>query len=154
MQIRPAVPADAAGISDFLQELVALGKRSLPADADWVLNSYIQGPDLVRCSVAEEVDGTLIGVQILFQSQTENAYGTPAGWGGIGTHVRPSAAGRGVGRALFSATLEAAKAAGITDMNASIGDDNDEGLGYYEAMGFRTFKTLPGRICKRYSLAG
>ncbi|WP_342749938.1 GNAT family N-acetyltransferase [Brucella pituitosa] len=70
----------------------------------------------------------------------------------MGTHVSPRAVRRGVGSALFAATHQAAKGARITDIDASIGDDNDMGLAYYEAMGFRTYRTSPGRICKQYKV--
>lgn len=70
----------------------------------------------------------------------------------MGTHVNPDAARRGVGKALFPVTLLAAKAYGLAKIDATIGANNPEGLGYYEAMGFRTYRTPDGKICKQYVL--
>lgn len=81
-----------------------------------------------------------------------NPWGVRPGWGIVGTHIRPDAARRGVGRALFGQTLDAARAAGLRHIDATIAADNAEGLAYYEAMGFRTYRTPEGRICKRLAI--
>ncbi|KZL19687.1 GNAT family N-acetyltransferase [Pseudovibrio sp. Ad37] len=148
MKVRDAVLADAEEISVFLQELAALGKRSLPSDEAYVISHYIAHADKVRCSVVEDVDGTLLGLQILKRASEGNTYGVTAGWGIIGTHVRPSAGRRGVGRALFAETFDAARQAGLEKIDATIGASNPEGLGYYEAVGFRTYKTNEGSVSK------
>ncbi len=148
MKVREAVLTDAAEMSAFLQELAAAGKRSLPSDEDYARTNYIAHADNIRCSVVEDTDGCLLGLQVLKRASEGNAYGVTPGWGTIGTHVRPRAAGRGVGRALFGATLEAAKAAGLEKIDATIGSDNLEGLGYYEAMGFRDYKTSEKHVSK------
>ncbi|MEM1065863.1 MAG: GNAT family N-acetyltransferase [Pseudomonadota bacterium] len=154
MKIRAAVADDAAQISAFLQELTALGKRTRPSDEAFVRAEYIGNPNGVSCTVAEDADGTLLGIQILSVAQHANPYGVAPGWGIIGTHGRPSAARRGVGRALFPASRAAAEAAGLASLDAAIGETNAEGLAYYEAMGFRTYRTYDGRICKRYDISG
>lgn len=148
MKVREAVLGDAEEISGFLQELAALGKRSLPSDAAYVGSHYIAHADNIRCSVVEDVDGTLLGLQILKRASEGNAYGVTPGWGIIGTHVCPSAGRRGVGRALFAATLEAAQRARLERIDATIGAANPEGLGYYEAIGFRTYKTSVNSVSK------
>ncbi|AEV37900.1 GCN5-related N-acetyltransferase [Pseudovibrio sp. FO-BEG1] len=148
MKVREAVLADAAEVSGFLQELAALGKRSLPSDEEYVRSNYISHADRIRCSVVEDEDGSLLGLQILKRASEGNPYGVTPGWGIIGTHVRPSAARRGVGRVLFASTLEAAQGAGLGKIDATIGASNPEGLGYYEAIGFRTYKTSETSISK------
>ncbi len=154
MRVRAAVQNDAPEISALLQELTALGKRTRPSDEGFVRNEYIGNPNGVACSVAEESDGAVLGIQILSVAQPGNPWAVEPGWGIIGTHVRPRAARRGVGRALFATTLAAAEAAGLRSLDAAIGEANAEGLAYYEAIGFRTYRSHAGRICKRYDIGG
>jgi GNAT superfamily N-acetyltransferase len=131
MKVRDAVMADASGISGFLEELASLGKRNLPSDADYVRTHYIGHADKIQCAVVEDEDGTLLGLQILKIASEGNPYGIDVGWGIIGTHVKPSAARRGVGKALFSATHKAAIDAGLSRIDATIGATNLEGISCY-----------------------
>ena len=153
MKVRQAVEKDAFEISGFLEELKALKKRNLPCDQDFVRNHYIDHIDNIQCSVAEDERGKILGLQILkFDSET-TPYGVSVGWGIIGTHVRPNAARRGVGKALFSASREAAKAVGLKKIDATIGDNNPDALAYYEAVGFRTYRTPDGKVCKCFEVS-
>ncbi len=151
MKLREAIAGDAPQMSALLKELTASGKRTRPDDETFVRDYYIEGPAQIRCTVAE-AEGVILGFQSLKRAEAGNKWGVAPGWGIIGTHIRPTAARRGVGRALFSATREAAQAAGLANIDASIGADNPEALGYYEAMGFRTYRTSEGRICKSFAL--
>lgn len=153
MQIRDAVIGDVEQISAFLKELTASGKRTRPDDEDFVRAYYIEDPGKIRCSVAED-NGVVLGFQSLARAEADNTWGVEPGWGIIGTHIRPAAARRGVGRALFAVTREAAHMAAIRNIDASIAADNAEALAYYEAMGFRTYRTSEGRICKSFSVPG
>ena len=154
MRVREAVPTDAPGISAFLQVLAARGKRTLPSDADYVSSHYIANPNRIQCAVAEGDDGTLLGLQILLHAAEDNPYGVTPGWGMIGTHVRPDAARQGVGKALFAATRAAAERAGLQKIDAMIGADNAEGLAYYGAMGFQTYRTQDNAVCKVFGVTG
>ncbi|HWT61995.1 MAG TPA: GNAT family N-acetyltransferase [Ochrobactrum sp.] len=151
MEIRPVRIADADGMSKVLKEIIDTTGRQREYDRDHVIARYISDPNRIECHVAI-VDGEVLGFQSLKHATEGNLYGVAVGWGIIGTHVSPRAARKGVGSALFAATRQAAKVAGITDIDASIGDDNDIGLAYYEAIGFRTYRTSPGRICKQYKV--
>lgn len=152
MIVRPATEADAEGMSGVLSELVAAGKRRKASDAEFALTHYITDPDRIECSVAEDTNGRILGFQSLKLARDGNPYGTPKGWGIIGTHVRPSAARRGVGRALFAATREAARKAGLTRIEAFIGAGNETALSYYEAMGFRTYREAEGAVPKVFEV--
>ncbi len=152
MKTRQATIDDAADISAFLKELVDLGKRTRPWEEAFVRDHYIANPDGIRCSVAVDDDGMILGMQALSRATEGNAYGVTPGWGIIGTHVKPSAARRGVGKALFAATIKAAMDAGIRSIDASIGAANAEGLAYYEAMGFHTYRTPDRKICKLFEV--
>ena len=152
MIIRQAKYEDAAEVSGFLNALVALGKRRLPADEDFVRDVYIGHADNIACSVAEDADGTLLGIQILKLATEGNSYGVAPGWGIIGTHVNPKAARRGVGRKLFVATRAAAEAAGVQKIEATIGAKSPDALAYYDTMGFETFKSDDEKICKCFEV--
>ncbi len=153
MKVRPATEDDVAQMSAFLQQLAALGKRTSRSDAAFVLQNYIQDPARIECLAAEDEDGTILGFQSLKRATADNIYGVEVGWGIIGTHIRPEAARRGVGRALFTATRQIAAKAGLQSIDASIADTNPEGLAYYEAMGFRTYRMPEGLICKGYEVS-
>ena len=152
METRQAVMSDAPEINVFLQELTALGKRTMPSDQDYVRTHYVAHPDSIRCTVAQAEDGTLLGMQILKTAYKDNDYGVTPGWGIIGTHVSPKAARRGVGKALFMATHAAAIDAGLEKIDATIGATNVDGLAYYDAIGFRTYRTPDGKVCKCYTV--
>lgn len=149
MIIRDATTKDVAQMSAFLQELTAAGKRTSPDDEAFVRRYYIEDRVKIRCSVADD-DGTILGFQSLKLAEAGNQWDVEPGWGIIGTHIRPSAARRGVGRALFDVTRKAAADAGLSFLDATIAATNPEGLAYYEAMGFRTYRTPEGSICKRF----
>lgn len=150
-QIRPATPADAAGMAAVLRAIIALTGRDRPATADYVLEQYIAHPDRVACSVAV-ASGEILGFQSLRLARAGNPWAVTPGYGIIGTHIGPAAHRRGVGRALFAVSLAAARAAGLPAIDASIGEANTLGLAYYEAIGFRAYRSLPGVICKRLDL--
>lgn len=150
MRIRDAVATDAPEISTFLKELTAAGKRKSPDDVGFVLAHYIESTQKIKCSVAED-QGVVLGFQSLQHAAADTTSGNGSGWAVIGTHIRPSAARRGVGRALFAASQSAAESADVTDIEATIAADNPEALAYYDAMGFKTYKTTENQVCKRFS---
>ena len=153
MIVRPATFRDAAGMSRVLAEILALWGSDRPDDPDHVLGFYIDHPDRVLCSVAEDREGRLLGFQSLKRAGTGNAYGVTPGWGIIGTYVTQQATRRGVGSALFTATVQAAERAALPKIDATIASDNQQGLRYYEAIGFVTYRTTPGFVCKVYDVA-
>lgn len=152
MRIRSAASADVMAMSSMLGELVAAEKRTRPSDPKFVRDHYVDGAGIVCCVMAEDEDGAVLGFQCLKIADHDNAYGTPAGWGYIGTHVSPRALRRGVGRRLFAVTRDVARDTGLRAIEAFIGADNAEGQAYYEAMGFRTCRTPPGAVCKRFDV--
>ncbi|WP_420360839.1 GNAT family N-acetyltransferase [Agrobacterium rubi] len=150
MKIRAATLEDAAAMTAVQNEIFAAGLRKTPRDIETILKVYLQREDSIECTVAENAEGRILGFQSLTFARPGNPYGVAEGWGIIGTHVSPAAARQGVGSALFRATLVAAKAAGLENIDASIGADNPLGQAYYEAMGFRTYRTPEGLVCKVY----
>jgi GNAT superfamily N-acetyltransferase len=150
--IRQAQHGDAAAMSEVLQELIAAGKRAKRGDPQFVLYHYLNHPHRLHCAVAIGVQGIVLGFQSLKIAREDNPYGTPIGWGIIGTHVRPSAARRGIASRLFGSTLEAARDANLPAIEAYIGRQNEAALTYYHRMGFRTYRETEDTICKALAL--
>ncbi len=152
VSFRSAQETDAEGIASVLQDLVEAGKRTKPCTSEFVLGHYIDHPDGIRCTVAADEIGRILGFQSLKHAVADNPYDVAVGWGIIGTHIRPSAARRGIGRGLFAKTFEAARKFGLTSIDATIGAKNSEGLAYYEAMGFREYRTQKHAVSKVFQL--
>lgn len=152
VMIRPANQDDADGVAGILQALVLAGKRRKRDDTEFALTHYIAHPNRISCFVAEDDAGKLLGFQSLKQAQAGNEYGALPGWGLIGTHIRPSAARRGVGKGLFTATLHAAKGAYVPAIEAFIAEGNAAGLAFYGALGFVEYRRATGAICKSLHL--
>ena len=151
--IRPAVADDAEGLAAVLKALVLAGQRSKPSDAAFALSHYLCHPQQIRCSVAIDLGGTVLGFQSLKLATAGNPYKVAEGWGIIGTHINPSSARQGIGRALFRSTLRAAQEVGLPAIDATIGETNVGGLSYYGAMGFTEYRRLPGAISKSFTLS-
>jgi L-amino acid N-acyltransferase YncA len=161
MHIRKAIPSDAAELADLLNEIIrAGGTTALETELsphefdDW----FISGAYPLACHVAE-AGGMLHGFQSL------SLYGDPPpGWADIATFARIAPKRKGVGTALFAATLQAARDLGLKTINATIRADNVSGLAYYAKMGFEAYhrvKQVPladgtpvDRVKKRYTVAG
>jgi ribosomal protein S18 acetylase RimI-like enzyme len=152
IRIRPATEADADAMSRVLRDIIAWNGRERPAGPDVVLATYIRHPCRLHCSVALDAGGAVLGFQSLLRAPAGNPYGTPEGWGIIGTHVSPAAHGRGIGRALFASSLEAASLAGVTRIEALIGANNTGALRFYDSIGFRPLSEEAERVRKVYTL--
>lgn len=165
LSVRPARPADAAAMAELINVIIAIGGTTAyeePFDATSMDAAYISLPHLVSCFVAED-DDEIVGFQGLMRSfDPEDPL--PDGWATIGTFARVGLTQRGVGGALFAATLEAARAANIAVIDATIRADNAGGLAFYSRQGFVDYDRLVGvplkdgtpvdRIRKRYDVAG
>jgi ribosomal protein S18 acetylase RimI-like enzyme len=148
MKTRAASADDAAEMGRVLREIIDHNGRQRPSDVDFVMGRYIADPTSIRCTVAIDEAGNVVGFQSLKKAVAGNPYDTPEGWGIIGTHISPKVHRQGVGKLLFAATREAALQAGLEKIDAYIGADNSSGLRYYDAMGFRTYRT-PGGIVQK-----
>ena len=154
MHARTADIDDAPGLSRVLREIIEQTGRDRPNDEAYVLRTYIANPTGVRCTVAVGPPGEILGFQSLIRAVAGNPYDVPAGWGVIGSHVSPRAHRQGVGTALFQSSLEAARNAGLEKIDAYIRADNPGALAYYQALGFRTYRTRDGVVQKVYSVSG
>lgn len=148
METRAASADDAEGMSRVLREIIEHTGRQRPTDVEFVMGRYIADPASIRCTVAIDGSGKVVGFQSLNRAVLGNPYDTPEGWGIIGTHISPKVHRQGVGKLLFSATREVALRAGLEKIDAYIGADNPSGLEYYGAMGFQTYRTPEGIVQK------
>ena len=139
-------------MSGILTAILESWDSDRPRSPAHVLSNYIAHPERIRCSVAQAEDGALLGFQSLKRATPGNPYGLPRGWGIIGTYVSEAAGRRGVGKALWAASLQAARTDGIEQIEAAIGADNHAAQQYYAALGFERYETRPGVVCKRYRI--
>jgi L-amino acid N-acyltransferase YncA len=139
LDIRKASADDAEELCVLLNEIIEVGGTTAleePLSVKKLTDWFITGKSALTCHVAQAGPG-IAGFQFL--SLYENL---PKGWADIGTFARLSPKIPGVGTKLFAATLSAAEERGVAFINATIRADNAGGLGYYEKMGFRTYKTI------------
>ena len=146
-------------MADLLNEIIAIGGTTAfedPVTPQDMVDCYIKGPLLECCHVAVDDRGDVAGFQSIDFDEVPN------GVGYIATFARQTPVVRGVGTALFEATRQFAKKAGLTTINAKIRADNAPGLAYYSKMGFQDHSVVRGvplkdgtpidRIVKLYSL--
>ena len=152
METRAALTDDAEGMAQVLREIIEHTGHQRPSDAEFVIGRYVADPTSIRCTVAVDKSGRIAGFQSLKKATAGNPYDTPEGWGIIGTHISPRVHRQGVGKLLFLATTKAARQAGLDKIDAYVGADNPSGLNYYEAMGFRTYRTPDGIVQKVWDL--
>ncbi len=159
MILRPARPEDAPEMAGLLNRIIAMGgttAHETPFTPEAIQRHYIAGEEPICCHLALD-DRGLIGFQAVGRNPA-----LPEGWGDIGTFVAPDRQRTGAGQALFAVTLTAAKAAGLSTLNATIRADNVPGLGYYARRGFVQYAQDPdftlksgakvGRVSRRFEL--
>ncbi len=159
MIVRDAVAADGLQMCELLNEIIEIGGTTAAEDVMSLATfhaHYFEGEGSVSLFVAEQ-DGVILGFQKL--NKLDRVSDEIAD---IATFARVSNKVKGVGRALFERTREAAFEAGFAQINARIRADNVPGLGYYTAIGFAPFdvvKDVPlkdgtpvDRMLKRYDL--
>ncbi len=132
-------------MAELINTIIAIGGTTAyeePFDAASMDAAYISLPELVSCFVAE-ADGELVGFQGLMRSFDPDDP-LPDGWATIGTFARVGLTQRGVGGALFTQTLAAAREAGISVIDATIRADNAGGLAFYARQGFVDYHRLVG----------
>lgn len=164
LEIRSAKQTDADALTEILNRIVKAGgttAHQTPFDPARLTAHYIAPASIIECSVATE-NGQALGFQSLTWPDAEGQP-FPDGWAIIATFVDSAAAGKGVGRALFDHTRQAAAAAGVVAIDSTIRADNPGGLAYYSKMGFVDYDILKAvplrdgsvvdRIRKRFDMA-
>lgn len=148
MILRAATPEDAPGMSAVLEPILSSWGSDRSGDSDTVLDRYVNDPDRIACTVAEDA-GRILGFQSLKRAEPGNVYGVEPGWGIIGTYVALDAGRGGIGSALFAVSRAAAQKAGLVWIDATIGKDNPRGLAYYRKMGFEPYRDADTALAHR-----
>lgn len=161
LTVRPVAADDAAELADLLNAVIAAGGTTAleePFSPDWLAMSFLNGPDVLSCFVAEDEEGALLGFQTLVRNS-----GLPDGVVDIATFAKLGGTQRGIGSALFAATAKRAAELGLGAINATIRGDNTGGLAFYSKQGFIDHGVTPGvplkdgtpvdRVHKRFVLA-
>lgn len=160
--VRDVAPGDAGELAELLNAIIAAGGTTAledPFDAAELAEAYLTGPDVHCCVVAvDDATGRIEGFQTLGRKPD-----LPGDVGDIGTFTRVGGKQRGVGTALFGATLVRARRLGLAAINATIRADNAGGLAFYDRLGFVPQSisaplplrdgTLVARVSKRFVLA-
>lgn len=156
--IRPARREDAAAMVEMLNAIIARGGTTAhkrPFDEARMREHYLCGDGVISCMVAVE-NGTILGFQSLCRPDPdypgEDALGP--GWGLIASFVALGQQGRGIGHLLFAATREAARSAGIEQIDATIRRENTGGQAFYASLGFVPDRETAETVSKRFDLSG
>lgn len=90
--------------------------------------------------VAEDGQGAILGFATYGQFRSGNGYRQALEHSVI---LAPAAWGQGVGRALMAAIEDHARAGGGHTLFAAVSGENDAGIAFHQAVGFRTVATIP-----------
>lgn len=161
LTVRPVDVNDAAELAELLNAVIAAGGTTaleVPFTPERLDETYLTGPNVHCCFVAEDDDGTLLGFQTLGRYP-----GLPDDVGDIATFARVGATRRGIGSELLEATGARAVELGLKAINATIRSDNVGGLAFYSGQGFEDHGVTEGvplrdgtpvdRVHKRLALA-
>lgn len=136
LTVRAALAADATDATDLLNAIIRAGGTtamqtglSAAQTQDW----FLHGPN-VQCAHVAFDGAQMVGWQSVGRNAT-----LPDGWGDMATFARIGSTARGIGTALFAATLARAATLGLHHLNATIRADNAGGLAYYARMGFAEY---------------
>lgn len=141
MRIRPATPADIPEILSLIRELAEYEKEpaaavATPADLHRALFGRPEvdgkGAGVAECMMAEQ-QGRVEGFALFFMN-----FSTWTGKPGIyleDLFVRPSARGRGLGKALLVTLAKIAVERGCARMEWSVLDWNTPAIEFYKALG-------------------
>lgn len=159
MQVRLAEDGDQNSFTEILNEIIAIGGTTAyqtPLDPSYFDQLIAPNDKAVFLHVAISKD-QICGFQWIEPMKGESPL-----LGDIATFAKVGVSQKGIGTALFDATIKAGRAAGYQTLNATIRADNSGGLAYYEKMGFRDHSitraaplpdgTKVDRIHKRMSL--
>jgi ribosomal protein S18 acetylase RimI-like enzyme len=156
LTVRPAQISDAELMAELINKLIAKGGTTAyrrPFDGEGIVKYFIQPRYGISCAVA--VDGVeIVGFQSLEWSDPDapGPDNLPSDWAVIATYVALGQQGRGIGRKLLAATLDAARAAGVSNIDATIRAENTGGLAYYSQMGFVDYRMGDETVSKKLSV--
>jgi L-amino acid N-acyltransferase YncA len=141
--ISPASPADAAELAEIYAHHVLHGVASFettpPDAAEMALRmAKVLGPGWPWL-VARESDGTVLGYAYASQFRDRAAYRFTCE---DSIYIRHDCRGRGIGKALLAALIEACEAFGFRQMIAVIGGAGPASIALHAALGFTHAGTM------------
>lgn len=157
IEVRPALPEDADGVAELLNRIIAIGGTTAYRqnfDGAKILSEFMPARLGLCCHVAID-DQKICGFQALLWCDPDwpGDHKLPSDWAVIATYVDPDIHGKGIGRALFDCTCEAAGKAGVSYIDATIRKENTGGIAYYSRMGFVDYRDSDEAISKRFAPA-
>ena len=147
--LRSPAPEDAAAMAefitaareetDFLLASPADSPVTLEAERQWIENS-LRSPDelMIVCEINGQVAGNC---QINFKSQHKVRHRAELAIG-----LRQKYWGNGIGTALFTELIAAARERGVTQLELTYVEGNDRGRALYEKMGFVPWGEQPDGV--------
>ncbi len=142
--IRPSTEADLPAIAAIYGHHVRHGLASFEYEAPSAEELARRRADVLRLGLPHlvaEVGGAVRGFAYASLYRTRPGYAHTVE---DSVYVAPDAIGRGAGRALLAAVIDACTALGRRQMVAVIGDSANAGsIGLHRAMGFHIVGTLP-----------
>ena len=137
MIVRPATPADAEALAAIYGDAVVHGFGTFeevpPSPADMEARRRTVADQGLPYLVAEDA-GRVLGFAYAAPFRPRAAYRYTLE---DSVYVAPDAAGKGVGRAVLAALIEACEALGVRQLMAVIGDSgNAASIGLHRALGF------------------
>ncbi|WP_429097676.1 N-acetyltransferase family protein [Aminobacter sp. BE322] len=154
LHVRAALPQDASAMARILNKIIEIGGTTAHRehfDENRIIDYFISPKLGISCFVALE-RSQLLGFQSLEWSDPDwPGDRLPAGWGIVATYVDPHVHKKGAGRALFANTVEAAKKAGVSFIDATIRRENTVGQAFYEGIGFTDYREGAETISKRFA---
>ncbi len=143
MIVRDARPADAAAIAAIYAHHVLHGTatfETVPPDAAEIAARLAKVQDAGLAWLVAEAGGVLLGYASFGRFRDRPAYRFTCE---SSVYLRDDARGRGIGRALMTALIDRAEAAGFRQMIAVAGDSaNAASIGLHRALGFREAGTM------------
>lgn len=137
--IRPARPGDAAQLraiwTPVIRETTAIFHTTERTEEEIAALTAGADPFLVR-----EEEGRILGFARCFPFRAGNGYAPTVEHTIL---LAPEAQGRGIGRALIEALCGAAAAQGKHTMWGAVSAENEAGIAFHRACGFREHGRLP-----------
>lgn len=129
--IRAMTANDADAVLAIYREGIATGHATFESEApDW---THFDEGKLAAPRLVAELDGAVTGWAVLSPTSSRCVYG---GVGEVTVYVAASARGRGVGRSLLEALVQASEKEGIWTLVAGIFVENESSIALHAKCGF------------------
>lgn len=130
--IEPMTPDDWPAVRSIYQDGIATRNATFETSApEWETWDASRRPD---CRLVARLDGQVVGWTALSPYSSRHAY---RGVAEVSVYIAASARGKGVGRDLLRALIEAAEGAGVWTLQAGIFPENEVSIHLRAAEGFR-----------------